>query len=99
MPIQKDEVEKIAKLAKLKLTDEESKSFTHQLGAILDYFTKLGEIDTTEILPVSYCLGITDEKYTLREDDVRLSLGQQIATENAPDVESGYFKIPKVIDR
>jgi aspartyl-tRNA(Asn)/glutamyl-tRNA(Gln) amidotransferase subunit C len=98
MPITRSDVEKIAELARLELTAEETDSFTEQLSAILSYIDKLNELDTADVLPMSHCSTATgDPEYARREDRVQPSLGQRLATENAPDAEAGYFKVPKVI--
>lgn len=98
MPVTKADVEKIAELARLELTAEETNSFTEQLSAILGYIDKLNELDTTDVAPMSHCsVAGDDAEYARRDDEVRPGLGQQVATENAPDAERGYFKIPKVI--
>ncbi|HWP44287.1 MAG TPA: Asp-tRNA(Asn)/Glu-tRNA(Gln) amidotransferase subunit GatC [Blastocatellia bacterium] len=98
MPITKSDVEKIAELARLELTAEEIESFTGQLSSILSYIDKLNELDTSDVEPMSHCsTAAGDVEYTLREDRVEPSLGQKLATENAPDSEAGYFKVPKVI--
>lgn len=98
MPITKDEVLKIAELARLELTDAETASFTTQLDSILNYIEKLNELDTADIEPMFHSIAASDDlEYTLRDDVVLLSLGQQVAVENAPDKEAGYFKVPKVI--
>lgn len=98
MPITKADVEKIAELARLELTAQETESFTGQLSSIISYIDKLNEIDTTNVPPMSHCSTATgDSEYALRDDVVGPSLGTQIATENAPDPEEGYFKVPKVI--
>jgi aspartyl-tRNA(Asn)/glutamyl-tRNA(Gln) amidotransferase subunit C len=98
MPITKDDVLKIAELARLELTDAETISFTTQLDSILNYIDKLNELDTTDIEPMSHSIAASDDReYPLREDVMQPSLGQQVAVENAPDKEAGYFKVPKVI--
>jgi aspartyl-tRNA(Asn)/glutamyl-tRNA(Gln) amidotransferase subunit C len=91
-------LEKIAELARLELTEEETESFTHQLASILNYIDKLNEIDTTDVDPMSHCSTATgDIDYALRDDRAQPSLGQSLAVENAPDQEAGFFKVPKVI--
>ena len=97
MPITKTDVEKIAELAKLELTGEETESFTQQLGAILGYIEKLNELDTSGVEPMSHCSTGEDTERVRRDDVVKPSLGSRAATENAPDAETGYFKVPKVI--
>ena len=98
MPITRSDVEKIAELARLELTAEETESFTEQLSAILSYIDKLNELDTADVLPMSHSSAAAgDLNYARREDRLQPSLGQRLATENAPDSEAGYFKVPKVI--
>ena len=96
MSITKDDVLKIAALAKLELTAEESEAFTAQLGSILDHISKLNQLDTA----ASQTTGTTANdgtEYNRRDDDPRPGLGAKTATEQAPDSEDGYFKVPKVI--
>jgi aspartyl-tRNA(Asn)/glutamyl-tRNA(Gln) amidotransferase subunit C len=98
MPITRADVEKIAELARLELMPEEVAAFTEQLGAILGYIDKLNELDTADIAPMSHCMiAESDIEHAGREDVARPGLGQKIATENAPDSEAGFFKVPKVI--
>jgi aspartyl-tRNA(Asn)/glutamyl-tRNA(Gln) amidotransferase subunit C len=98
MPITKADVEKIAELARLELTVDETESFAGQLSSILGYIDKLNELDTTDLTPMSHCsTGDANTEYARRDDLTGPSLGQRIAVENAPDAESGYFKVPRVI--
>ncbi len=98
MPITREDVLKIAKLARLELSSEETASFTTQLASILNYIDKLNELDTAGIEPMSHStMAGADTQYALRDDVVQPSLGQQTAVANAPDSEAGYFKVPKVI--
>ena len=98
MPITKDEVLKIAELARLELTNAERESFTLQLDSILGYIGKLNELDTSGAEPMSHSTAASDNaEHAHRDDIATASLGQQVAVGNAPDAESGYFKVPKVI--
>lgn len=98
MPITKDDVEKIAALARLELTAEETESFTEQLGSILSHIEKLNELDTSAVEQCDIASTAEgDFGQALRDDLVRPSLGQRIATQNAPEADAGYFKVPKVI--
>jgi len=98
MPITKDDVLKIAELARLELTETETASLTTKLDSILTYIDKLDELDTTDVKPMSHSIAASDDmEDALRDDVVQPSLGQQVAVENAPDKEAGYFKVPKVI--
>ncbi len=98
MPITRIDVEKIAELARLELTSEETDLFTDQLSSIIGHVEKLNELDTTDVAPMSHCVPTGgDAGYGMRDDEVRPSLGQRLAVENAPDSDDGYFKVPRVI--
>jgi aspartyl-tRNA(Asn)/glutamyl-tRNA(Gln) amidotransferase subunit C len=98
MPITRIDVEKIAELARLELTAQETELFTEQLSSIIGYVEKLNELDTADVPPMSHCAPAGgDSEYAKRDDEVRPSLGQKLAVENAPDSEAGYFKVPRVI--
>jgi aspartyl-tRNA(Asn)/glutamyl-tRNA(Gln) amidotransferase subunit C len=98
MPITKKDVEKIAELGRLELTAEETDLFTEQLSSIIGYVEKLNELDTADVQPMSHCAPAgSDLEYSKRDDQVRPSIGQKLAVENAPDSEAGYFKVPRVI--
>ena len=98
MPITRSDVEKIADLARLELTAEETDLFTEQLSSIIGYVEKLNELDTTNVPPMSHCAPAGGYgEYARRDDQVRASIGQKLAVENAPDSDGGYFKVPRVI--
>jgi aspartyl-tRNA(Asn)/glutamyl-tRNA(Gln) amidotransferase subunit C len=94
MKVEREEVEHVALLARLKLSEEEEQLFTGQLNAILDYMEKLNELDTKAVEPtfhvVSHC-------NTMREDEVKESLPEEASLENAPDRAQGCFRVPKII--
>jgi aspartyl-tRNA(Asn)/glutamyl-tRNA(Gln) amidotransferase subunit C len=98
MPLTIEDVEKIAELARLQLTPQEASSFTRQLDAILEYMTKLNELDTNSVEAMTHSSNAAvDTDYTMRDDAARPSLGQDLATANAPDPQAGFFRVPKVI--
>jgi aspartyl-tRNA(Asn)/glutamyl-tRNA(Gln) amidotransferase subunit C len=97
MPITKKDVQKIAELARLELTEAETALFTEQLSSIIGHIEKLNELDTSTVTPMSHCAPGGEVEHSKRDDQVRPSLGQKVAVENAPDSEAGYFKVPKVI--
>ena len=97
MAITRADVEKIAELARLDLTAEETGLFTDQLSSIIGHVEKLNELDTADVQPMSHCVPGGDTEYAKRDDQVRPSLGQKLAVENAPDAEAGYFRVPRVI--
>ncbi|MEW6060517.1 MAG: Asp-tRNA(Asn)/Glu-tRNA(Gln) amidotransferase subunit GatC [Bacteroidota bacterium] len=94
MSVTIQEVEHIAKLAKLEFTDEEKEKFTHQLNQILHHMEKLNELDTSTVEPLSHVIELQN---VFREDSVKPSISTEEALKNAPDKTDEYFKVPKVI--
>jgi aspartyl-tRNA(Asn)/glutamyl-tRNA(Gln) amidotransferase subunit C len=89
------DVEYVAKLTRLDVTDSEKEKFTGQLNDILGYIDKLNELDTKGVAPMSHAIAVTN---VLREDKMIESLGTQKALANAPDARGEFFRVPKVID-
>lgn len=90
-----EEVEHIAKLARLELSDEQKAHYREQLSHILDYIAKLRTLDTTDVPPTAGA-GLT--QMTLRPDVSRPSLPTDKLLENAPETEDDQFKIPPVFE-
>ena len=99
MKITETEVRYVADLANLTLTQEEIGRMAHDLDEILTYVDKLNEIDTTWVEPMAQVLYDAGETATLRDDIEVPGLTNQQALANAPRAGSGYFKVPKVIER
>lgn len=99
MKLTEQEVRRVAELANLALRDDEIARMAHDLDGILTYIDKLNELDTTGVEPMSQVLSASGETATLREDLERPSLGNTAALANAPVSGSGYFKVPRVIER
>lgn len=95
MSISMQDVEHVAKLARLELTAEEKEVFNGQLNAILKYAEKLNELDTDGIEPTSHVLPVMN---VMREDEVRPSLPIEKVLLNAPDEEDGQIKVPAVLE-
>ena len=95
MNLSSKEVEYVARLARLEITDRETEKFTAQLNDILGYIDKLNELDTAGVQPMSHAIAVTN---AFREDNVLESLGTQKALANAPDARGEFFRVPKVID-
>ncbi|MEN6425241.1 MAG: Asp-tRNA(Asn)/Glu-tRNA(Gln) amidotransferase subunit GatC [Phycisphaerales bacterium] len=93
--IDAQQVRKVAKLARLALSDAEIEEFTGQLGAILGYVEKMNELDTTGVEPLAHCLPISN---VFRTDEVRESLGTEKTLANAPDRDGSFFKVPKILE-
>jgi aspartyl-tRNA(Asn)/glutamyl-tRNA(Gln) amidotransferase subunit C len=99
MAITREQVLKTAALAHLELTPEEVDTFTQQLSAIIEYMDQLNELDTSAVPPMSHSMLGERIGRTWRDDEVRPSLGKDIATANAPEPFAGFFKVPSVITR
>lgn len=99
-----DEVRHVAELANLELTAEELPRLAHDLNAILGYVAQLGELDTTDIAPMTQpadTLGLAQAPggETLRRDSVQPSLDRAAVMTEAPETDGRFFKVPKVIER
>jgi aspartyl-tRNA(Asn)/glutamyl-tRNA(Gln) amidotransferase subunit C len=93
MSISIQDVEHVAKLARLALSEDEKKLFAEQLGRIIDNFNQLSEVDTTGVEPMSHALPIVN---VLREDEVKESLGRDKLMANGPETENGFFRVPRI---
>lgn len=91
----KIDVEHIAHLARLTLSGEEAEKFGQQLGSILSYVEKLGELDTSGIEPTSHTLAAGN---VMREDMTRPSLPTDSALANAPDRSNDFYRVPRIIE-
>lgn len=89
-----DLVRRIGKLSRIQLTDEEVATFSGQLGAILDCFDKLQELDTTDVEPMAHAVEIHN---VLADDAPGESLSPEAALANAPQRDGDFFRVPKVI--
>ena len=97
-----EDVERVAELAHLQLTQDESRDMLHDLNAILDHVAQLSELDTSSVAPlaqVSELQGIEGGEESLRNDAVRPSLDRSEVMAQAPETDKMYFKVPKVIER
>jgi aspartyl-tRNA(Asn)/glutamyl-tRNA(Gln) amidotransferase subunit C len=97
--ITEQEVRYVADLANLKLTDQEICRLSKDLDEILTHMETLNEVDTSTVEPMAQVLYDADETAALRDDRERPTLGNEAALANAPLAGSGYYKVPKVIER
>jgi aspartyl-tRNA(Asn)/glutamyl-tRNA(Gln) amidotransferase subunit C len=95
MKISRDQVEHIAELAKLTLTDAEIEMYADQLSDILAYVEQLNELDTSAIPPTASVLPLHN---VLRPDAARPSLTPEVALANAPDATADQFRVSAVLD-
>ena len=95
MDVNQELIDKLAKLSRLDFDSEEKAAIQKDLERMLEFVEKLNEVDTEGISPL---LHINPEKNVLREDEVTEQLDQKTALKNAPDHDSFYFKVPKVVE-
>lgn len=95
MSVTKDDVQYIAHLARLQVSDEEAEGLKDDMNQILDYMDDLAEVDTSDVEPLEH---VTDLEYRLREDEAKEPVDHDDALKNAPDADTDYFRVPRVID-
>ena len=98
MPIEENDIAKVAQLAHLDLGDEELRVFGPQIAEIITYIEQLNQLDTTNVAPALG--GLTPEgenTNSSRDDATAPSLGQKLALAEAPDAAEGHFRVPKVL--
>lgn len=94
MKLSKEDVEHVARLARLSIDEKEVAMFQKQMSDILSYVEQLNELDTAQIEPTSHVLDLTN---VLREDEVKPCLTREEALAGAPEPADGYFHVPKII--
>lgn len=95
MSVSKEDVDYVADLAHLQLSDEESESLVSDMNQILDFMTTLEEVDTSEVEPLEH---VIDLEYRLRDDKADSPVDHEDALKNAPDADTDYFRVPRVIE-
>jgi aspartyl-tRNA(Asn)/glutamyl-tRNA(Gln) amidotransferase subunit C len=95
MKLSREEVMQIAELAKLSLTEGEIAAYAEQLSAILEYASRLEQLDTADIPPTANVLPLQN---VMREDVVRPSLPREQALANAADAIEGQFRVDAVLE-
>jgi len=95
MKLSKQEVEHIATLARLNLTEEEKEKYSEQLSGILSYFDKLREVDTSAVEPTSQVTGLTN---IMREDEIEEFDAAAEIVAAAPENGSGFIKVPRILE-
>lgn len=93
--INKQDVEHVANLARLELTEDEKSRFTQEIGEILNYANELSKASTENITPISQISGLSN---MARKDEIKNPLGEGQLLENAPSRENGYIKVKKVFE-
>ena len=96
MNIDKSDVEKLAHLSKLELDEASIARMQGDMNKMLSFVEKINELDLENVDPMTY---MNEDVNVLREDDVRHDISHEDALKNAPDKNSDYFKVPKVLKK
>ncbi len=92
--IDREQVRKVALLARLELTAEQEEKFTTQLGSILEYFEQLSELDVNDVQPTTRAIDVNN---VTRPDKLQPYSDQQAILNSAPEQEGDFFKVPKIL--
>ena len=95
MSVTLKDVEYVANLARLQLSDEEAKQLVKDMNQILEYMELLNKVDTDNVEPLEHVIEISRE---FRKDKAEEPLDRELALKNAPDANHGYFRVPRVIE-
>jgi aspartyl-tRNA(Asn)/glutamyl-tRNA(Gln) amidotransferase subunit C len=91
----KVDIEKVARLARLQLSEEEKETFGRQLEQILGYMEQLNRLDTSGVEPTSHAIPVFN---AFREDETKPSYPKKDVMEIAPSEEEGFFRVPRIIE-
>lgn len=94
MKISSEEVAKVARLARLDLSQDKIDQYAAQLGGILGYMDKLGELDTANVQPMYTPV---DQVSVMREDVVRKDYSRAEILKNAPETDGAFFIVPRIV--
>lgn len=92
--LDREQVHKVAHLARLELTPAEEEQFAAQLSDILDYFEQLGELDVSDVPPTTRAIDVSN---VTRPDRLKPHAEREEILEGAPDRDGEFFKVPKII--
>jgi aspartyl-tRNA(Asn)/glutamyl-tRNA(Gln) amidotransferase subunit C len=95
MPIDRSAVDHVARLARLDLSDDERSRMQSELAQILQHAEKIQSLDLDRVEPTSHAVRIVN---ALRTDEILESLSSETALANAPEVEDGRFRVPRIIE-
>lgn len=93
--IDREQVRKVAHLARLELPPEQEEQFTTQLSSILDYFEQLSELDVTNVQPTTRAIDVSN---VTRPDELQPFSDREAIFKNAPEQEGDFFKVPKILN-
>ncbi len=93
--ISREEVDHVARLARLALSEEEKARMGEELSSILAYIDQLRELDTNQVEPTSHAIPMVN---VMREDEIRPSYPMEAMLQNAPEREGDFVRVPKIIE-
>ena len=92
--ITRQDVEHVARLARLALTEDEVEALTHELGAILDHAAEVSALETADVPPTAHPLPLVN---ILRPDEARPGVPRDEVLAEAPETEDGRFRVPRIL--
>ncbi|NEP56428.1 MAG: Asp-tRNA(Asn)/Glu-tRNA(Gln) amidotransferase subunit GatC [Symploca sp. SIO2G7] len=92
--IDKEEVYKVANLARLEMTEEEAQQMTAQMSSILEYFEQLSELDTDNVPPTTRAIDVSN---VTRPDELRPYPNREAILKEAPEPDGDFFRVPKIM--
>lgn len=95
MKITKEQVEHVANLARLNLTETEKEHFTKDMEAIIAFADQLNSLDIADVKPTDHIIPINN---VFRKDEVKPSMDRELLLSNAPTQENGCFSVPKIVE-
>lgn len=95
MSVSKEDVHYMAHLARLNLKEDEAEGLKEDMNKILGYMETLNELDTTGVEPLNH---VVEQPAILRKDMAKEPISHEDALKNAPDADSDYFRVPRVIE-
>lgn len=93
--IDREQVRKVALLARLELTPEQEEQFTTQLGSILGYIEQLSELDVSNVPPTARAIDVSN---VTRDDELQPYSDREAILDSAPEQEREFFKVPKILN-
>lgn len=93
--IDREQVHKVANLARLEMTVEEEEQIASQMNNILEYFEQLSELDTTDVQPTTRAIDVSN---VTRADELRPYPDREAILKEAPDQDGDFFKVPKIMN-
>ncbi|MBD1910596.1 MULTISPECIES: Asp-tRNA(Asn)/Glu-tRNA(Gln) amidotransferase subunit GatC [unclassified Leptolyngbya] len=95
MSLDREQVHKVANLARLALTPEEEAQFSTQLSSILEYFEQLSELDTSQVEPTTRAIDVAN---VVRQDQLKPYSDRETILDSAPERDGEYFRVPQIMN-